>query len=381
MNTNSQRCDYIEVLNSYLKEAASEETEYDVNAIRIRLNFVTQLTDEQFLLNKEYLLNTHPALLCKGILGRLLPNIPGTTVTAGSCLTTRTEALKHLLESDLQVTGYPLYPEKKGIVSEVIPENEFPTNAFGERAVIRVGNRNIGEIEKRDPDFFKPNPEADLRLEQYLTEEEETWVRTFLMGEFGNNCVGTYAHLIKEMRDVVTKHLSGDEVSHLSSIPALLVGISEPRTEREICQRGLPDLNSILTDPRGGEGLAFLDSEASLDQGILKTITEAFGCRPDVLGVQPTADSGVPISHVQLNSLKHHPAIVNEQYRSKAFYHVMPAEHAEKLMKNLQVMLNLMDEYDDPDYQESVKAEIKRLRYIAEGSIKSHYDVDTKWVD
>lgn len=303
MNTNSQRCDYIEVLNSYLKEAASEETEYDVNAIRIRLNFVTQLTDEQFLLNKEYLLNTHPALLCKGILGRLLPNIPGTTVTTGSCLTTRTEALKHLLESDLQVTGYPLYPEKKGIVSEVIPENEFPTNAFGERAVIRVG------------------------------------------------------------------------------IPALWVGISEPRTEREICQRGLPDLNSILTDPRGGEGLAFLDSEASLDQGILKTIAETFGCRPDVLGVQPTADSVVPISHVQLNSLKHHPVIVNEQYRSKAFYHVMPAEHAEKLMKNLQVMLNLMDEYDDPDYQESVKAEIKRLRYIAEGSIKSHYDVDTKWVD
>lgn len=334
MNTNSQRCDYIEVLNSYLKEAASEETEYDVNAIRIRLNFVTQLTDEQFLLNKEYLLNTHPALLCKGILGRLLPNIPRTTVTTSSRLTTRTEALKQLLESDLQVTGYSLYPEKKGIVSEVIPENEFPINAFGTRAVIRVGNRNIGEIEKRDPNFFKPNPEADARLEQYLTEEteeEKAWIKKFLVGAFGNG--------------------------------------------------GLPDLNSILTDPRGGEGLVFLDSEASLDQGILKTITETFGCHPDTLGAQPTAESAVPISHVHLNSLKHHPAIVNEQYRSKAFYHVMPAEHAEKLMKNLQVMLNLMDEYDDPDYQESVKAEIKRLRYIAEGSIKSHYDVDTKWVD
>ncbi|AEV89623.1 hypothetical protein OBP_186 [Pseudomonas phage OBP] len=377
MNTfNSQRCDYIEVLNSYLIEANSEETEYDVDAIRVRLNFCQQLTGEQFMLNKDYLLNTHPALLCKGLMGVLLPNLPGTAVNprittygcgvdidgdfnihgdlvigvdkafeANNHISARIQALDLLFNSDAQFTGYPLYP------SDCAP-----------RMSMYGGNRMTGESERRDPRdiFHKGFDVSELNLGGDLvnlfTHVPNPFPKTDIVGMIARKhpeLAQTRMHLDMEMpisdgtKNVMDAVVARHYMSEFSQ--AIEEAVALPGLDKEI-KTGLSLVSEVIN--KHFSGLA-MDKEIPNE----------------------------PISMVQMCSLKHHPSVVNEQYRSKAFLNVMPAEHAEKLMKNMQVMLNLMSEQDDPEYYESVKTEIKRLRYIAEGAIKSHRDVNSKWVD
>lgn len=383
MYTNSQRNDYIEVLNSYLSEASHEETEYDVDAIRVRLVFVSQLTEEQFWLHKEYLLATHPALLAKGLIDVHIPNLPGAVVTR-SC---------HCgvdIDGDFNISGELVY----GIDAAMKANRHMESETRGQFDLDQRGNRHRG-IHAGLSDLFAKGIKVNMTKRRFFA-------RSAGMAELINSLTDT--------------GLTANEFGQF------------PRS-------GL-FLRVVQQNPQLLEGRTFMDSEMTFDEGRLKEMLGAGVDMDTPLGqdmgdwhnakdisiadivkimegkIQPINPKGLvdypnilngseapseemtalyqrarelskkyPISHSTLCSLKHHPSIVNEQYRSKAFFHVMPAEHAEKLMKTLQSLLDLELDTEDPEYQESIKIEIKRLRYIAEGSIKSYADVDTKWVD
>lgn len=435
MNTNSQRCDYIEVLNSYLIEASSEETEFDVDAIRVRLNFVNQLTEHQFLLNKEYLLNTHPALLFKGLIGVHVPNLPGMTVpprpefemgmdidgdfnSRGEwvCLADssiglspeRKQALEDLLSSGIQVTGYPLYK------SDCAPRLYM----YGGVAKASMENRLMGESEVRDArdinqkgnglfsqilgdlhiDYptHNPFPKSGIQMQMDLRDPKRLEGRVFIDSEMSMD---------KDQLDRILTSVSGGENLQVDQ-PAewtgkeidademvrIILNAKLPDNIQQIVDREFMDYPAILNAGRPEDTERLRELYVRIKGFVIKQTNPIQGTTMTDLPISATMINSLkhhqgftvnhlPVSPSMINSLKHHPAVVNEQYRSKAFLNVMPASHAEKLMKNMQVMLNLMDESEDPEYYKSVKTEIERLRYIAEGAIKSHRDVDSKWVD
>lgn len=87
--------------------------------------------------------------------------------------------------------------------------------------------------------------------------------------------------------------------------------------------------------------------------------------------------SDLPISKTMLDSLKHHPQIVDEQYKAIRFTHVMSAEHATRLINDLNHLIEITS---DAEYAEALSKEVQRLQYIADGKITKPSDVDYKWV-
>lgn len=84
----------------------------------------------------------------------------------------------------------------------------------------------------------------------------------------------------------------------------------------------------------------------------------------------------LPISAAQLNALKHHPSIVEDQYKTLAFTNVIPADMAQRLIGDLEY---IVEHTNDEKYISALQAEIKRLGYIAKGEITKPSDVNYAW--
>lgn len=84
----------------------------------------------------------------------------------------------------------------------------------------------------------------------------------------------------------------------------------------------------------------------------------------------------LPISATQINALKHHPSIVEDQYKTLAFTNVIPADMAQRLIGDLEY---IVEHTNDEKYISALQAEIKRLGYIARGEITKPSDVNYAW--
>lgn len=84
----------------------------------------------------------------------------------------------------------------------------------------------------------------------------------------------------------------------------------------------------------------------------------------------------LPISAAQINALKHHPSIVEDQYKTLAFTNVIPADMAQRLIGDLEY---IVEHTNDEKYISALQAEIKRLGYIAKGEITKPSDVNYAW--
>ena len=76
-------------------------------------------------------------------------------------------------------------------------------------------------------------------------------------------------------------------------------------------------------------------------------------------------------------SSKHHPSVVEDQYKTKAFTNVIPAEHAHRMINDLNHLIEITD---DNKYAASLSDEVRRLQYIADGRITKPSDVNYAWV-
>lgn len=85
----------------------------------------------------------------------------------------------------------------------------------------------------------------------------------------------------------------------------------------------------------------------------------------------------IPISKALLDSFKHHPSIVNEQYKAIHFTCVHKPDMAQRLITDLQYIL---EHTADDEYGKVLSAEIQRLTYMAKGEITQPSDVEYKWV-